>query len=340
MSSLLWQVRSRTEIAMAKPWAWSAVASLVLLAAALLAATQGVAGLSLPGLFAVLANADEPMHRVLWDVRLPRLICSAGVGASLAIAGLLLQTTVRNPLADPGILGVTTGAGVGGLVLLIFFPDLAAALPFAAFVGGVAAVATVLALAWTNNNNVGPLRMVLSGVALQAMLFAVIALLTFAYADRAPAFAGFTVGSLNGTGWSDARILAVPTLAGFGLACLMIRSLDVLLLDDASAGGLGLAVRHTRMIAACVAALLAAGAVSVAGLVSFVGLVVPNGMRLLVGPTHGALLPACAIAGAALMVLADTVARTVLSPLELPVGAFMALIGGPYFLYLLWKKLS
>lgn len=340
MNSLVWQVRSRAQIALAKSGAWSAIAFCVLLTATILAATQGVVAIAPGEVFSALLERDQPLHRVLWDVRLPRIVCAAGVGASLATAGLLLQTTVRNPLADPGILGVTTGAGVGGLLLLIFWPEAAALLPFAAFVGGLAAIVTVLALAWTNDNSVGPLRMVLSGVALQAMLFAIIALLTFAYADRAPAFAGFTVGSLNGAGWSSARVLAVPALAGFALACSMIRPLDVLLLDDASAGGLGVAVRRTRMLAAGMAALLAAGAVSVAGLVGFVGLVVPNGMRLLVGPTHGALLPACAIAGAALMVFADTVARTILSPLELPVGAFMALIGGPYFLFLLWKKLS
>jgi iron complex transport system permease protein len=185
----------------------------------------------------------------------------------------------------------------------------------------------------------GPLRLVLSGVAVQAVGFAGIALLTFLYADRAPSFAAFLVGSLNGRGWNEAQLVAVPAALGFVAAALAARPLDVLLLDDATAGGLGVAVRRARFVAAALAAWLAAAAVSVAGLIGFVGLIVPNGLRLLVGPQHRALLPAAALGGATLVLLADAAARTLAAPIELPVGALLALLGGPYFLFVLWRKL-
>jgi len=149
----------------------------------------------------------------------------------------------------------------------------------------------------------------------------------------------FVVGSLNGLGWHDARLIGVPTLVGVVCVAVCMRPLDVLLLDDSTATGVGLGVARTRVFASGTAALLTASAVSVAGLIGFVGLVVPNGMRLVVGPDHRVLVPASALAGAALVVGADTVARTAIAPLELPVGALLALIGGPYFLYLLWRKL-
>jgi len=272
-------------------------------------------------------------------VRLPRIACAAVVGMNLALAGALLQTTVRNPLADPGILGVTAGAGVGALVTILLWPERSALVPWSAFLGGLGAIVALSGLAFSRAGTPGALRIVLSGVALQAILFAITGLLTFLYADRAPSFTAFVVGSLNGTGWNDVARMLPPTLLtllGVG-SCL--RNLDLLLLDDAAASGVGLNVLRARFVAACLAALLTAAAVSAAGLVGFVGLVVPNAMRLLVGPGHAALLPLSALAGAALVVLADTIARAAFAPIELPVGALLALVGGPYFLFLLWRKL-
>ncbi len=312
----------------------------------LLAVTAGAASLLgalelAPGrVLRAIADSSDPMHAVLWDVRLPRVVCGALVGAALSVSGALLQTVVRNPLADPGLLGVTAGAGLGALVLLIFFPDLTRWLPGVAFIGGAVTIVLLLTLAWRPGRAIGPLRIVLSGVAVQAMLFALLSLLTFAYADRAPAFASFLVGSLNGLGWTDALTIAVPTFVGLTLALVYLRPLDVMLLDDVSAGGLGLSVRSARIAISGVAALLAAGAVSVAGLVGFVGLVVPNAVRVWAGPGHALLLPLSAVGGAALVLAADAAARTALRPLELPVGALLALVGGPYFLSLLWRKVA
>jgi iron complex transport system permease protein len=339
MSSLIWQIRARSEIALDHPWAWMVLSAVALVAVAAVSATQGAVDLSLGELWGSLADEADRFHTVIWNVRIPRLACAAIVGANLAIAGSLLQTTVRNPLADPGILGVSAGAGVGALIVIIFFPGNSGWIPWAAFVGGLLSIITLLGLAWTRSRASGTLRIVLSGVALQAILFAVIALMSFAFADRAPSFAAFLVGSLNGLGWNEASLLVLPTLIGIALALLSIRTLNVLMLDEGAASGLGVSVQRARFFAACVAALLTAAAVSVAGLVNFVGLVVPNGVRLLTGPDHRILMPVSAVAGATLVILADGVARTSLAPLELPVGALLSMIGGPYFLYLLWKKL-
>lgn len=339
MSSLVWQIRARTQIAFDHPLTWLAVASLALVAVSLVAATQGAIDLTLAQLSHSLVDQADRFHAAIWNVRLPRLIAAAIVGMNLAVAGTLLQTTVRNPLADPGILGVSAGAGVGALIVILFFPGHSTLVPMAAFGGGMVSIVVLMSLAWTRTRGTSTLRIVLSGVALQAILFAFIALLSFAFADRAPSFAAFMVGSLNGLGWNETRLLLAPTLLGLVLALASVRTLNLLLLDDEAAGGLGVPVQWARFGVGCIAALLTAAAVSVAGLVGFVGLVVPNGMRLLVGPDHRVLLPISAIAGAALVVFADTLARTSLAPLELPVGALLSLIGGPYFLYLLWTKL-
>lgn len=341
MRTLAARLRVRLATRRGRPGLWLAGFAAALVCGGLVAASFGAVEVPPSQLAPAALDAAHPLHRVVWDVRLPRVAAGAAVGAALAVAGALLQTVVRNPLADPGILGVTGGAGLAAIGTLVLAPERADLVPAFAFGGGLATVAILLGLAWVRAGvAAGPLRIVLSGVALQAIFFAGIALLTFAYADRAPSFAAFLVGSLNGLGWRDAAVVALPTAVGVALSLGSVRGLDLLLLDDATAGGLGLAVRRARFAASGLAALLAAGAVSVAGLVGFVGLVVPNAVRVLVGPAHRLLLPLAALGGGTLVLLADTGARITLAPLELPVGALLALLGGPYFLYLLWRKLA
>lgn len=322
-----------------RPGVWAALLGAVLVAAAAISAAFGAVTVPLAELPAAIFDPAHPLHGPVFDVRVPRIVGAVGVGASLGVAGALMQTVVRNPLADPGLLGVSAAAGVAGLLALVLWPERPEWVPAFAFGGGLLAVALVLGTAFGSRRASGPLRVVLSGVALQALFFALIALVTYFFADRAPAFASFVVGSLNGLGWADATLLAAPTALGLALALVFVRAWNALLLDDAAASGVGLAVRRARLGASAIAALLAAGAVSVAGLVGFVGLVVPNAVRLLVGPDHRALLPLCALGGAALVVASDAAARTATAPLELPVGALLALLGAPYFLWLLWWKL-
>jgi iron complex transport system permease protein len=319
---------------------WTGVLAAALAAAALLATCVGAAHVPLRDLPGALVDPAHPAHEVLHRVRLPRVAAGVLVGGALAVAGALMQAVVRNPLADPGLIGVTAGAGLGGLLAIVLWPTRPALVPLLAFGGGLAAVTALLAAAWSGARGAGPLRIILSGVAVQAVIFSLIALVTFVFADRAPAFVAFTIGSLAGLGWEDARRALTPVALGAGLALLAAREINLLLLDDDSAAGVGLAVRRARLGASCIAALLAAAAVSTAGMVAFVGLVVPNGVRLLVGPDHRVLLPLSLLGGATLLVLADTAARTLAAPLELPVGALLALLGGPYFLFVLWRKLA
>jgi iron complex transport system permease protein len=319
-------------------WIGGCVAALV--AAIALATSVGAAAIPLAELPEALANPDHPAHRILWTIRLPRIVAGALVGAALSTAGTLMQAVVRNPLADPGLLGVTAGAGLGGLLAIVLAPALPWLVPAAALAGGLLAVTVLLAIAQGVRRVGGALALVLTGVAIQAILFALIALVTFTFADRAPAFAAFSVGSLNGAGWNAVWLALGPVTVGVAATVLCCRSLDLLLLDDDSADGVGLGVARTRLIAAALAALLAAASASVAGLTGFVGLVVPNWARTVVGPAHAVVLPVALIGGAALLVLADTAARTVAVPLELPVGALLALVGGPYFLVTLWRKVA
>jgi iron complex transport system permease protein len=322
------------------PGFWAVVLSATLVVAALVASMVGAAALPAIQVPSALVDPDHPAHGILWNVRLPRIAAGMIVGATLGVSGALMQAVVRNPLADPGIMGVTAGAGFGGLLGIVLWPASPMLVPALAFGGGLVAIAVVLGAASSGTRVLGPLRIVLSGVAMQAILFSLIALVTFFFADRAPAFVSFTIGSLAGLGWQAAGRALVPAVIGIGIALLATRTLNLLLLDDDSAAGVGLAVRRTRIAASCVAALLAASAASVAGLVGFVGLIVPNWVRVTVGPDHRSMIPLSILGGATLVVVADTAARTLAGPLELPVGALLALIGGPYFLTVLWRKVA
>jgi iron complex transport system permease protein len=341
-----WAARAGARLAMARaladehPAVWAGLLAFALGASIVVSLGFGAARLPPLEVPAALLDASHALHVAVWQVRLPRIVTAALVGASLAVAGALLQTVVRNPLADPSLVGVSAGAGVAALLGIVLLPEIALLLPFLAFFGALAAAAVVLFAAESGPQTKGPLRIILAGVAVQSILFACIALITFLFADRAPAFVAFTVGSLAGCGWREVRIVAVPAALGLAAALLSARPLDLLLLDDDSASGVGLSVRRTRVLTSCLAGLLAAGAVSVAGLVGFVGLVVPNWVRILVGPEHARSLVLSAMGGATLVVLADGAARTVAAPLELPVGALLALLGGPYFLVLLWRKVA
>ncbi|MBY0274459.1 iron ABC transporter permease [Candidatus Binatia bacterium] len=321
-----------------RPGVWTGVLAAALALAVTMSLGVGAAALPAADVPRALLSDAHPFHAVLWQVRVPRVVNAILVGACLAVAGTVMQTVVRNPLADPSLIGISAGAAVAALLGIVLSPAIALLLPWLALLGALGAAALVLLAAEAGTQMQGPLRIVLAGVAVQSILFACVALITFLFADRAPSFAGFTVGSLAGSGWREARIVTVPALLGIAVAHAAARPLDLLLLDDDSATGIGLPVRGARIALCSVAGLLAAGAVSIAGLVGFVGLIVPNAARILVGPSHHRLLPTVALGGAALVVVADACARTVVAPLELPVGALLALVGGPYFLVLLRRR--
>ena len=256
---------------------------------------------------------------------------------NLAAAGALLQGIMRNPLAAPTIVGVTAGAGLAAAVVIILLPGVAVLLPPLAFLGAMAASVVVYGLSWQPGIGTSPVRMVLAGVAITTMLGAFTTGLMTVFSDRVQPVVLWMAGNLVGRSWNHLELIWIYSLLGIVGGLLLVRQLNVLQLGDDTAQSLGVRIERARFLAMALAALLAASAVSVAGLVGFVGLIVPHVMRLLGGRNYVYLVPASAVGGAALVVWADLGARMVLAPLELPVGIVTALIGGPFFVYLLYR---
>ncbi|ETS93752.1 iron ABC transporter permease [Veillonella sp. AS16] len=271
--------------------------------------------------------------QIIWNIRLPRNIVAAFVGASLAVSGAILQAVMKNPLADPQIVGVSSGAGLAGVIVLILFPGYDYIVPLVAFLGAMGAALMVYALAW--KNGIRPSRIILAGVAVAAFLGSGISALLVFYGDRVQGALLWMVGGLSARSWPQVEVLFPYATVGLILACLGAKRLTILSLGDETAKGLGLKVEQTRFVMTAVAALLAAGAVSIAGLIGFVGLVVPHMLRLIIGNDYAYLLPGSALLGALVLVVSDTVGRVIASPIEIPVGIIMAFFGAPFFLYLL-----
>ena len=270
---------------------------------------------------------------VIWNIRLPRNVVAALVGASLAVAGAILQAVMKNPLADPQIVGVSSGAGLAGVIILILFPGYDYLVPMVAFIGAMGAALMVYALAW--KKGIRPSRIILAGVAVAAFLGSGISALLVFYGDRVQGALLWMVGGLAARSWPQVYVLLPYTIVGLVLAFFGAKRLTILSLGDETAKGLGLPVEQTRFTMTAVAALLAAGAVSIAGLIGFVGLVIPHIVRLIIGNDYAYLLPGSAFLGAIVLVISDTIGRVIVSPIEIPVGIIMAFFGAPFFLYLL-----
>ncbi|MGN0600917.1 MAG: FecCD family ABC transporter permease [Oscillospiraceae bacterium] len=274
-------------------------------------------------------------NKVIWNIRLPRMILAALVGINLALAGSILQGVMKNPLADPSIIGISSGAGLFGIMILVVFPQWQNLVPIAAFAGAMLAAAIIYILAW--KGGIDPTRIVLSGVAVSELFGAGISAILVFFSDRVHGALTFMNGSLSSRSWGEVQTILPYTVIGLILAVLFADKLNILVLGDDTARGLGLNVELTRLAFTALAALLAASAVSVVGLLGFVGLIVPHSIRLILGNNYKIMFPATALLGAALVMLSDTFARTVLSPTEIPVGIVMAVLGVPFFLYLLRK---
>ncbi|MFM1917086.1 MAG: hypothetical protein RJB01_601 [Actinomycetota bacterium] len=284
---------------------------------------------------ALFVGAADSSQAVIMDVRLPRVIVGITLGAALAVAGAVMQGSLQNPLADPSIIGVSASAAVGAVIGLAVggsSPWLAA---LAAIVtAGVAA--GVILLAGGGNGRIQTVTVLLAGIAVGAFAGAVLAVLVTALGN--PGMRSLTfwlTGSLALSTWGNVWPLVLATLLGIVLAVMIARSLDVLSLGDRAAASAGVAVTRVRTTAMIVVVLLIGPAVAITGVIAFVGLVVPHALRLVIGPSHRLLIPASALAGAALIVLADTAARTIANPVELPLGAITAAVGAPIFFVLL-----
>ncbi len=274
----------------------------------------------------------------IFDLRLSRSLLAGLVGMNLGLAGALLQGIMRNPLAAPNIIGVTAGAGLAATAVIVLTSGLPLFLPPAAFAGAMATAVVVYLISWQPGAGTSPMRMVLAGVAISAMLGAVTSFLMVVFNDRVGQVVMWMSGNLAARGWNHVQMVWPYTLVGLAGAVLLARPLDLLQLGEQSARGLGVPVEWTRVLAMAAAALLVASAVSVAGLIGFIGLMVPHMMRMLGGHRHGYVVIASALGGALLLVWADLAARLMLAPMELPVGILTAVLGGPYFVFLLYRR--
>ena len=282
---------------------------------------------------AVFKNDGSTAHLVILNIRLPRMLTAAMVGINLALAGAILQGVMGNPLADPGIIGISSGAGLVGIVILILFPQFNFLVPIGAFIGALGAAIIIYVLAW--KGGIQPMRIILAGVAVSAFLGAGISALMVFYSDRVHGALTFMNGSLSARSWPEVYTILPYTACGTILTLVFSQRLNILVLGDDTARGLGLNVEATRLGLTALAALLAASAVSVVGLLGFVGLIIPHAVRLMIGNNYKLLFPGSALLGAAVVMFSDTFARTAFSPTEIPVGVVMAVLGAPFFLYLL-----
>lgn len=305
--------------------------------------TLGAADISLQTIIDALLTPDESsfQHLVIRTVRLPRVLSGALVGASLAVAGAIMQGLTRNPLASPSILGVNAGASFA-VVLLVFIagsPPLSA-YALAAFVGGGIAAVVVYALGSMGRNGATPLKLTLAGAVFTAFVASFTTSLLITSEETLDQIRFWTVGSLAGREWSLLSQTAPYMIAGLIGAFLLARQITTISLGEDIATGLGQNTRLVKGLAAIAVVLLAGGGVALAGPIGFVGLIAPHMVRFVVGQDYRWILPYCVIVGAVVVLVGDTAARIVIRPQELPVGVMMALIGAPFFIYLARWKVS
>jgi iron complex transport system permease protein len=336
----------------ARAVAWSGGLGSVLVVAMVLAATVGsvhigplVVGKAMLNAVAVPTpsgwthpfafEVPGPHQTIVGTLRLPRIALGAVVGFALGAAGTVMQGFFRNPMADPSIIGVSTGAAVGAVAVIVFPFAVPFSLPLAAFGGALVAAFAVYLIA-SEGGRTPVATLLLAGVAVQTFLGAAISFMLLYAGDSLERAVYWLMGHLHTATWSKVGLVAAVTVPGFLVLALYARDLNVLLLGEADAHTLGIEVERTKTVLLATASVVTAAAVATVGVIGFVGLIVPHVMRLLVGPDHRVLLPTAALAGAVFLVVTDTAAR--MGPAELPVGIVTAALGAPFFLYLLRNR--
>lgn len=272
----------------------------------------------------------------IYDLRFPRIIISMLAGAGIAVSGVLFQAVLKNPLADPGIIGISSGAGFTAVLITAFAPGLYLLTPLAAFAGGLIAFAIVYCLSW--KGGLSPMRIILTGVATNS-LFAGLssAFQSMSGGDRT-GVAAIVEANITQKTWDDVVTLLPYVVAGLFLAMLFLQECNLLSLEDKTARGLGINVNVTRIVISLIAVLLASISTAVAGAISFLGLIVPHIGRLLVGSDHKLLIPFSVLLGAFTFLLADTIGRTISAPNEISAAVIMSVAGGPFFILLLRRS--
>lgn len=320
-------------------WGWFLVACAVLLASAVAGITVGPAGLTPGQVIGELAGGGAELsgtqRAIIWDIRLPRVVLGGLVGSLLSLAGASYQGVFRNPLADPYLLGVAAGGGLGATAVIVLWPSAdSRLLPLAAFAGALAAAGLTYAVGRSVGGR-SAVSLILAGVAVAAFFTALQTFVLQRNSETIRQVYSWILGRLATTGWQEVLVMVPYALVcGAGLM-LHRRLLDVLSVGDAEAESLGVSSARVRTTVVVLATLATAAAVAVSGLIAFVGLVVPHTVRLLVGTSYRSLIPISAVTGGAFLILADMAARTVLSPLELPIGVITAFIGAPFFMMVL-----
>lgn len=272
----------------------------------------------------------------IWDLRFPRILISMLAGAGIAVSGVLFQAVLKNPLADPGIIGISSGAGFAAVLITAFAPGWYFFTPLVAFAGGAAAFFLVYCLSW--KGGLSPLRIILTGVAVEALFSGLAsAFNSMSGGDRTGA-AAIVEANITQKTWEDVSVLFPYIIAGLFLAVLFIGECNLLSLEDKTARSLGVNVNTTRICISLSAVLLASISTAIAGAVSFLGLIVPHIGRILVGSDHKVLVPFSALAGAFTFLLADTIGRTIAAPYEVSAAVIMSVAGGPFFIILLRRS--
>lgn len=272
----------------------------------------------------------------IYDLRFPRIVISMLAGAAIAVSGVLFQAVLKNPLADPGIIGISSGASFVAVLITAFAPGLYFFTPLFAFAGGVAAFFLVYSLSW--KGGLSPLRIILVGVAVNAMFTGLSNALNSMNGGNMSGVAAIVNGNITMKTWEDVHTLAPYVAAGLILAILFTGTCNLLSLEDRTARSLGVNVNAMRMVISLIAVLLASISTAVAGAVSFLGLIVPHIGRLLVGSDHRKLVPFSMLLGAFTFLLADTIGRTIAAPYEVSASVIMSVVGGPFFIILLRRS--
>src|SRR5690625_527129 len=321
---------------MTKKFISFSVAIIFLIGLIFYAATTGSIEVTPLELLKGLFTGENDNVEIIKDLRFPRIIISILAGAALAVSGVLLQAVMRNPLAEPWITCVSSGAGFVSLLIVSFFPALFFYTPLFAFLGGALAFLLVYMFSWKSGLN--PLRMILIGVAINAIFTGLTELFKMANPSSLTSSISVTMSTLSMKTWNEVEIISLYGLIGLVLAFLLFFWCKHLGLEDKTLQNLGFQTNRARFVISIVAVLLASVATAIAGMFTFVGLLIPHIGRSLVGTNHKVLIPFSAIIGALLILLADTLVRTVMAPIEIPASVLIAVIGGPFLIFLLRKS--
>lgn len=285
---------------------------------------------------AIVNPGDGKYDVIVRQLRIPRTLVASGVGICLSLSGCILQGVMRNNLASPSTIGVTAGASFVGYLTLVVFPKYYSLLPIGTIVGAFMTTMLIYGLAYKGGIN--PTRMILSGLAVSALFGAFNDMIKVYFTDRIGNAQGFLVGGLNMSNWNDVRLILPFVIIGLIICMIIPNKLNILMLGDEVSLSLGLNVQKFRLFLIVVSSFLAGASVSVAGLISFVGLIVPHIARLIVGSDHRYLIPAATLLSVSFLNLCDSVGRVIILPSEVPVSVIIALLGAPFFLYLLRRK--